>query len=60
MIALFDLPVSNSSERKQYNLFRKLLLHSGYRHFQHSVYIKLLRNISNGAGKCGCWIVKRR
>ena len=47
MMLLFDLPVREREERRSYTQFRKAIIRRGYRFFQRSVYIKLLRNISS-------------
>ena len=46
-LLMFDLPAKTSEERRAYTLFRKMMIRHGYRQFQKSVYIKLLRNISS-------------
>lgn len=44
---MFDMPVIEKNQRQNYNRFKKFLVQNGYHMFQESVYIKLLRNISN-------------
>ena len=38
IFAMFDLPVTTPAARKQYTIFRKLLLEEGFEMFQFSVY----------------------
>lgn len=51
LFVIFDLPMNTASERKQYTVFRKSLIRSGYVYFQKSVYVKLLRNISSASSE---------
>lgn len=43
-LVLFDLPVANNMQIREYNRFRAFLKDNGYRQLQKSVYIKLLRD----------------
>ena len=47
LLLMFDLPMLTSSDRRNYTLFRKNIIRAGYRFFQKSVYVKLLRNVSS-------------
>lgn len=38
MFAMFDLPVTTPEARKEYTLFRRLLLEQGFEMFQFSIY----------------------
>ena len=44
VLVLFDLPVTTAASRREYNLFRKFLLKSGFLMMQESVYCKLAPN----------------
>lgn len=44
IIVMFDLPVGTESERKDYRLFRKYLVKSGFLMMQESVYSKIAQN----------------
>ena len=44
ILVMFDLPVGTESERKNYRLFRKYLLKSGFLMLQESVYCKIAQN----------------
>ena len=44
VIVFFDLPVLTAKERRDYQLFRKYLLKSGFLMMQESVYAKLVQN----------------
>lgn len=57
VMMLFDLPVQTAELRKIYTDFRKQIIRRGYRQFQRSVYIKLLRNISSAEGERS-WLEK--
>jgi len=43
-IVFFDLPTLTSSDRREFNRFRKFLLKNGFIMMQESVYIKLALN----------------
>ncbi len=47
MIVFFDLPVVESQDRYEYNLFRKYLVKNGFLMMQESVYCKLLQNATH-------------
>lgn len=40
LFAMFDLPVTTHEARKEYAMFRKLLLEEGFTMFQYSVYAR--------------------
>lgn len=40
LVAMFDLPVDTKKARKDYALFRKMLLKDGFTKMQYSVYIR--------------------
>ena len=40
VIVYFDLPTETKTDKKQYGLFRKNLLKSGFTMFQYSIYIR--------------------
>lgn len=44
IFVMFDLPVGTESERKNYRLFRKYLIKSGFLMLQESVYCKIAQN----------------
>lgn len=44
ILVIFDLPVGTESERKNYRLFRKYLIKSGFLMLQESVYCKIAQN----------------
>lgn len=44
ILVMFDLPVGTESERKNYRLFRKFLIKSGFLMLQESVYCKIAQN----------------
>ena len=44
VIVFFDLPVDTAAQRREYRIFRKYLLKSGYLAMQESVYVKLAIN----------------
>lgn len=46
VIVFFDLPVLTESNRREYRIFRKLLIKSGFMMVQESVYCKLAQNSS--------------
>lgn len=46
MLVLYDLPVKEPNERREYRRFRKFLLRNGYIAVQKSIYAKLLINSS--------------
>lgn len=44
ILVMFDLPVGTESGRKNYRLFRKYLIKSGFLMLQESVYCKIAQN----------------
>ena len=44
ILVMFYLPVGTESERKNYRLFRKYLIKSGFLMLQESVYCKIAQN----------------
>ena len=44
IIVFFDLPVTTSKNRRDYQLFRKYLIKTGFLMMQESVYCKLVQN----------------
>lgn len=44
IIVMFDLPVTTASERKEYTVFRKFLIKSGFLMLQESIYCKIAQN----------------
>ena len=44
ILVMFDLPVGTESEKKNYRLFRKYLIKSGFLMLQESVYCKIAQN----------------
>ena len=44
IIVMFDLPVTTSSDRREYTRFRKYLIKNGFLMMQESVYCKLAQN----------------
>ena len=44
ILVMFDLPAGTESERKNYRLFRKYLIKSGFLMLQESVYCKIAQN----------------
>ena len=49
VIVFFDLPTQTSADRREYALFRKHLVKSGFMMVQESVYSKLALNMSAAA-----------
>ena len=43
---MFDLPVETDSQRRNYRLFRKYLIESGFVMMQQSIYTKIAKNSS--------------
>ena len=41
---MFDLPVDTPNERRQYRIFRKELIKSGFTMLQYSVYYRAIQN----------------
>lgn len=48
VVVFFDLPVLTEANRRDYSLFRKFLIKSGFMMVQESVYCKLAQNSSVG------------
>ncbi len=46
ILLFFDLPVSTSSDRHEYNIFHRYLIKNGFMMLQESVYSKLALNPS--------------
>jgi len=46
IIVFFDLPVLTEANRREYRMFRKYLIKSGFMMVQESVYCKLAQNSS--------------
>ena len=44
VIVMFDLPVGSSAERREYSVFRKYLIKSGFCMMQESIYCKMAVN----------------
>ena len=44
VVVFFDLPVTTPSDMKEYRVFRKYLIKSGFMMMQESVYCKLVPN----------------
>ena len=44
ILVMFDLPVGTAAERKDYQMFRKHLIKSGFLMLQESVYCKIAQN----------------
>lgn len=44
VIVMFDLPVTTSTNRRDYRLFRKHLIETGFIMMQESIYCKLVQN----------------
>lgn len=44
IIVFFDLPVETNQNRKEYRVFRRFLIKSGFMMLQESVYVKLAPN----------------
>ena len=49
LVAMFDLPVDTKKARKDYALFRKVLLKDGFTRMQFSVYIRHCASEENAA-----------
>ncbi len=41
---MFDLPANTAAERKEYTVFRKFLIKSGFLMLQESIYCKIAQN----------------
>lgn len=48
ILIMFDLPVQTAKQRKDYRLFRKFLIKSGFMMLQESIYCKLAMNAAAG------------
>ena len=46
VVVFFDLPVLTEANRREYRMFRKYLIKSGFMMMQESVYCKLAQNSS--------------
>ena len=46
ILLFFDLPVTSSSDRHEYNVFHRYLIKNGFMMLQESVYCKLALNAS--------------
>lgn len=44
VLVMFDLPVSNAEERREYTKFRTYLIKNGFMMLQESVYCKMAQN----------------
>ena len=44
VLVMFDLPVGTDAERRDYHLFRKHLIKSGFLMLQESIYCKIAQN----------------
>lgn len=44
LICAFDLPTDTKEARKRYARYRNLLLHEGFNHLQHSIYLRHFPN----------------
>ncbi|MCH5344268.1 MAG: CRISPR-associated endonuclease Cas2 [Acetatifactor sp.] len=44
ILVMFDLPVGTTAERREYQIFRKFLIKSGFLMLQESVYCKIAQN----------------
>ena len=44
ILVMFDLPVNTSQERRDYTVFRRYLIKSGFLMMQESIYCKLAQN----------------
>ena len=53
VLVFFDLPVLTAANRKDYRLFRKFLIKSGFMMLQESVYCKLVQNSNAGDAVVG-------
>ena len=58
MLIFFDLPTETSSDRRNYRLFRKMLIRNGFLMMQESVYCKLLLNTS--AEKTAAEVIRKK
>ncbi len=47
MIVFFDLPVLTDAQKRNYRLFHKFLIKTGFTMMQNSVYSKILLNANN-------------
>ena len=50
VLVMFDLPVGTESERRDYYLFRKHLIKSGFLMMQESIYTKIAQNATAAEG----------
>lgn len=44
VMIFFDLPVTTMKKRKQYVMFRRMLIKDGFSMLQYSVYVRIARN----------------
>lgn len=57
VVVFFDLPVLTETNRKDYRVFRKYLVKSGFMMVQESVYCKL--GTEQRSGKCYCENIRK-
>ena len=50
VIVFFDLPVTSEKNKREYRVFRKFLVKSGFLMMQESVYCKLVQNSTAADG----------
>ena len=53
ILLMFDVPVTDAEQRREYTAFRKQLKHAGFTQLQRSVYVKLMRNMDSLSGEMG-------
>jgi CRISPR-associated protein Cas2 len=53
VLAMFDLPTDTKRARREYSLFRKLLLQDGFTKMQYSVYVRNCPSEENAAVHVG-------
>lgn len=46
LLIMFDLPMENNSEKREYQSFRKFLLENGFLMLQYSIYVRICTNQS--------------
>ncbi len=44
LLIMFDLPMDNNQEKREYRIFRKFLIENGFLMLQYSVYVRICTN----------------
>lgn len=46
LLIMFDLPMDNNGEKREYSIFRKYLIENGFLMLQYSIYVRICTNQS--------------